>query len=122
MTRYSLLVIISLFFSILSYGKTITFLNPEKTPIANVNCVGYTAGNDSISSWVSNAKGIINIQSKDIDHIVASHNGYSDKLIFNHQLGAENNIITMSPSVELDEVVVTPEDVKEFGTHILQDK
>lgn len=106
-----------LFVSILSYGRYLTFVTTDNRPIADVHCVGYLDNGDSIASWVSNEKGIIDTGTLKPDHILASHTDFSDKIIFCDKLKAENDVITLSSAVELKEVVVRAADMEEFATH-----
>ncbi len=103
--------------SAIGYGKQIKFVTADNLPLAKVRCIGYSANNDSIASWVSNENGAIDIQSVDTDYIIASLHGFSDKIIYDRQLDAGNNTIVMAPGVELKEVVVNPSDMSEFATH-----
>jgi len=101
----------------ISYGKYITFVTTDKEPIAAVRCIGYSANNDSIASWTSNENGTIDIQTNGVDHILASHSDFSDRIIFNDVLKLDKAEVVMPPAVELNEIVVTPSDVEEFTTH-----
>lgn len=109
--------IICLFAAVLAYGRSVTFVTKESTPISDVKCIGYSASEDSIASWVSNSKGVIEIKTDGVNYIVASHPEYSDKIIFIKTLTEENTAISMSPNVKLQELVVTPSDIEEFDTH-----
>ena len=109
--------IICLFAAVLAYGRSVTFVTKESTPISDVKCIGYSASEDSIASWVSNSKGVIEIKTDGVNYIVASHPEYSDKIIFIKTLNEENTAISMSPNVKLQELVVTPSDIEEFDTH-----
>ena len=116
MKKFSLLIL-GVLVSVICYGKQIAFVNADKQPVKDVNCTGYSANNDSIASWVSNNKGIIDIQNANVNHLVTSHPGYNDKLITIKSIDGNNYTVTLSPSVNLQEVVVTPADVEEFDTH-----
>lgn len=116
MKRY-LLFWLGLFIAILSYGKHIIFQTADRQPLADVSCVGYSAANDSIASWMSDKNGAIDINRTDVNYIVASRHGFSEKMIYSRQLDKENNIITLSAGTNLNEVVVTPSDVEEFVDH-----
>ena len=74
--------IICLFAAVLAYGRSVTFVTKESTPLSDVKCIGYSASEDSIASWVSNSKGVIEIKTDGVNYIVASHPEYSDKIIF----------------------------------------
>lgn len=108
---------LGLFIAILSYGKYIIFQTADRQPLADVSCVGYSAANDSIASWISDKNGAIDINRPDVNYIVASRHGFSEKMIYSRQLDKENNIITLSAGTNLNEVVVTPSDVEEFVDH-----
>lgn len=113
--RYALLIILLLPF--IGYGKYVTFVTKDKEPIADVHCTGYSAENDSIASWISDKNGIIDIQTKGVDYILASHPDFNDRLIFSDVLNSDKAEVLMTPAVELKELVVTPSDVEEFATH-----
>lgn len=112
-----LLSCLGLFLSLACYGRYITFETKDHQPIVGVLCTGYTVSNDSIGAWTTNEKGKADIKEDGVDHIVASHPGFRDKVIFLNQLKADDSTVVMSPAVDLEEVVVTPSDVEEFDTH-----
>ncbi len=103
--------------SLAAYGRTLTFVTSENTPIPEVRCVGYSADNDSVASWISDNKGCVTLTTDGIRLITASNHDFSDKVIFCDKLKSDNETIVMSPASQLDEVVVTPDDVEEFATH-----
>ena len=115
--RKLLLSCLGLFLPLVCYGRYITFETKDHQPIAGVHCTGYTVSNDSIAAWRTNDKGQADIKEDGVDHIVASHPGFRDKVIFFNQLKADDSTVVMSPAVDLEEVVVTPSDVEEFDTH-----
>lgn len=112
-----ILSVICLFLSALCHGRQIEFVTKDNQPIPEVAGVGYTAAGDSIASWVSDGKGIMNVGNAGVDRIMASHPGYCDRIIFTRNLNDELNRVFMSPGVDLKEVVVTPSDMEEFDTH-----
>lgn len=111
------LIVVALSTCVLCYGKTISFTTADNQNIPQVRCVGYSEGNDSVASWVSGEDGVINIQEPVPHHIVATHANYNDKIIYSSDLGTDNNIIVLTPTANLSEVVVTPKDMEEFATH-----
>lgn len=116
MIRYILLWL-CLSVSAIGYCKSIIFVTADNIPISKVDCVGYSANNDSIASWISNENGVIDINTKNVNYIIASRSGFSDKIIYDNRLKDGNNTMVMAPGVELKEVVVNPSDVTEFATH-----
>lgn len=117
MMKRCFILFLGLIASIAVCGKTVLFVTTDGLPIAGVHCVGYSGNNDSIDSWVSNAKGAIDFQNPAVTHILASHNGFNDKLFFYKDLKVEANTITLLPALELKEVVVTSSDAEEFADH-----
>lgn len=116
MLRFVLLSI-GLLVSAISYCQRITFVSQDSIALPEVRCVGFTAQNDSIFYAVSRSNGIVNIPKGEVSRIVASHEGFRDKIIFMDKLVGDANTVIMLPPVALQEVVVTPKDVKEFATH-----
>lgn len=100
-----------------SYARDITFVDKDKSAIPDVRCIGYTENNDSVACWTSAVDGKVDLGNAVFDHILASHSGYSDKIIFAKNLNEGNTFVTLTPGVELSEVVITPDDIKEFVDH-----
>lgn len=116
--RFLLLSTVVLLTSVTLYGKTIVFSTPDKNLISGVTCIGFQENGDSVSSWVSNNEGIIDIQNAQrINYLTTSHSQFSDKIIFYKDLNEGENIVILSPAISLEEVVVTPDDVQEFRDH-----
>ena len=111
------ILFLGLIAAIMVYGKTVSFVTNDGLPIAEVHCVGYSGNNDSIASWVSDAKGAVDIRNSGVNYIVASHQGFNDRIIFSKDLKDEDTRIALSPIVELKEVVVTSSDAEEFADH-----
>lgn len=110
--------VVVLLTSATSYGKTIVFSTLENDVIPGVTCIGFQENGDSITSWVSDKEGIVDIQNdKRINYLTTSHSQFSDKVIFYKDLNDGKNIVILSPAVSLKEVVVTPDDVQEFIDH-----
>ena len=104
-----LLLCLTLLTSIICQGKHVTFVTPEDQPIANVRCVGYSAGNDSIASWVSDKNGTIEINTTGLGHIIASHPDFNDRTILSRELDSESATVILTPGKELQEVQVEGE-------------
>lgn len=111
------LLIVALTACVAVYGKTLTFVDSGNAPVPEVRCVGYSADNDSVASWISDSKGRVDLTTDGIRHITASHPDFSDRIIFSDKLKSDSETIVLSPASQLHEVVVTPADVEEFATH-----
>ena len=112
-----LLAMTAILIAIGCYGREITFLSEANQPIADVSCVGYSAVNDSIGSWKSDGRGIVNIDNKSVRYLVSYKSGFGKKLTHIDSLSNSNFRIVLDPETNLKEVVVTPSDVEEFDTH-----
>lgn len=118
MAKYFLTILMLLVSSTI-IGKTITFENSLRERIENVKCTAFTDNGDSITSWVSDSRGIITIKDNNrINYFIASRNNYTDRMISIKQLISENNVIVLSSGEELNEIVITPKDIEEFENHI----
>lgn len=104
-----LLLCLTLLTSIICQGRHVTFVTPENQPIASVRCVGYSAGNDSIASWVSDKNGTIEINTTGLGHIIASHPDFNDRTILSRELDSESATVILTPGKELQEVQVEGE-------------
>ena len=104
MLRFVLLSI-GLLVSAISYCQRITFVSQDSIALPEVRCVGFTAQNDSIFYAVSRSNGIVNIPKGEVSRIVASHEGFRDKIIFMDKLVGDANTVIMLPPVALQEVV-----------------
>lgn len=99
------------------YGnaRIVVFKTTENIPISNVRCMGLNAKMDSIATWVSNNNGEVDINNSEVANILASHPDFSERLVALANLKSNNVILSSSKS--LDEVTVTPDDVKEFDNY-----
>lgn len=96
-------------------ARMITFQNSSGNPIPDVRCIGLTQEMDSVAIWFSNINGMVNIDKSDVAQILASHDGYSERLLTLATMPGDT--VTLVSAVSLSEVTVTPDDVEEFDTH-----
>lgn len=100
---------------IYGFAHKIIFYDISNSPICRVQCTGFTANMDSIGFWISNDRGIVDINLPDVNIIHSSHPDYKDRLLYLSQL--PNDTIVLSSAITLNEIVVTPDDIQEFSTH-----
>lgn len=96
-------------------ARTIVFENISRTPITGVRCVGLSQAMDSVALFVSDSKGAVSVANPGVAHILASHDGYSERLLTLADLPSDT--VTLVSSVTLGELTVTPDDMEEFETH-----
>lgn len=101
--------------SIHGFAHKIIFYDISNSPIYRVHCTGFTANMDSIGFWISNDKGVVDINLPEVNIIHSSHPDYKDRLLYLSQL--PNDTVVLSSAIMLNEVVVTPDDIQEFSTH-----
>lgn len=112
-----LLTCLAILTSIACYARELTFVSEADQPLKEVKCIGYTAANDSIGEWISDARGIVNVNNSEVNYIISSKSGYSTRLIKIDSITDSNSKIILPQEMDLKEVVITPADVEDFDTH-----
>lgn len=113
--KFLIALSITIFASTSLTARVIVFENKDRVPISGVNCIGLSQNMDSIAHFVSDGKGSVGINNQEIVHVLASHSEYNERLITLAALNSDT--ITLTNSINLKEIVVTPADVEEFATH-----
>lgn len=104
-------------FALIGYARNITFTTIDYIPIPDVNCIGYTANNDSVCFWKSGLAGEISINNNNVDYIAASHPDYQKATIYPALYSKDTVVLYPRKVVDLKEFVVTPADVTEFENY-----
>lgn len=115
--KQRILVYLVILTSIMCSGREIIFLSPTQQPVKDVRCIGFSAGTDSIGEWISDNRGIVEVNEPKVNYLSAHKQGFLQKLINLDSLPNTNSKVILSPETDLKEVVVTPKDVEEFNTH-----
>ncbi len=89
--------------------------NPEGKLIESGKCIIYNEKRDSIGAVNIGSNGSIVLPDSKINYIEIESSGYAPKLLKISSLPSDT--VFLQPAVSLDEVVITPDKVKELGNH-----